>query len=154
MDKRNPGSFPASQHFADMQKLQEWNTKRKYVKSFKFTTVAGTNTFQAIQFPGMARFLLGWTVWDDSNDVQNTFTLNLNNEDVITDTSWAEFCKILFSDTNTLALVIGSSFKDEYFSYPRALNGNDSVKITYTAVTGGHIAFNFYFKNNLDIFEV
>ncbi len=136
-----------------MMALQKWMSRRKYVAAFNFTTVTTTiNTFQNLRFPGSARFLLGWTVWDDSLDIRNIFTINLNEENIVTDASWAEYCKVRFSGVGGAAAnVLGTSFNGEYYPFPRALNGNDAVKISYTANTAGHIAFTFYFVNNLDV---
>jgi hypothetical protein len=140
-----PGGFDSA------NSLQRFNVNRKYCIGFQFTVQVKDQTFQNIQFPGTARMFLGFTMFDTSRDPANSFSLNLNNEDIVTSSSWAEFTKVNQFPANTL--VSGTSYKEEYYPYPRALSGNDKVKIQYTGKTGGTLFVNFYFKDVLTIID-
>lgn len=128
----------------DMRAVQEWTIRRKYSKGYNFTTVTPSNTFQNIGFPGTARKLLGFSVFDTSKDPLNLITININNEDIVTDISWVELCKVN-QFVNAAGQVSGTSFKDEYYRYERLLSGKDSVKITYKANTAGQLFVTFHF---------
>ncbi len=149
--KDSPQNLPGN--FESSEALQKFNRARKYSIGFQFDTVVGLNKFPQVSFPGSARLHLGFTMFDDTGNPLNVCTINLNNENIITDASWADYTKInQFRSTD--GEVTGSSFNGEYYVYPRALSGDDGVKIQYTAVTGGHFLITFYFKTDLDFLEV
>lgn len=135
---------------ANAIELQQWNIRRKYAVGFRLAFAVGVNSFPQIKFPGMARMMLGFTLFDDSANPGNLATINLNNENIITDTSWTEYTKVN-QFNNALGQVTGSSYKDEYYPYPRALSGNDGVLVTYKTLVTGNLNITFYYKSVLDL---
>jgi hypothetical protein len=136
--------------FASMEALHEWNIKRKYAVGFDFDTKVGTQTFPGISFPGTARMMLGFVVFDDTGDPKNKFTLTINNEQIVTNASWGDYSKMRGLST-TVTDVGGSNYKDEYFVYPRALSGNDGVVLQYDVASAGHFWILFFYKSIVDI---
>lgn len=126
-------SVPGDFETAELMKL--FNNKRKYSRGYRLPIAVGSQTFENMQFPGMARLMLGFTLFDTTGDANNLITININQEDIVSNVSWSEYTK-----TNVVRAVpgevTGSSYNGEYYIYPRPLSGNDAIKITYTALTG------------------
>jgi len=139
----NPGGFQ------DDGALKQFNIDQKYSIGFNFATVSGANNFPGIKFPGTAKMLLGFKTFDTSGDASNVLTLNINNDDLVTDDSWANYSTVQSLQT-VAGRVTGSSFNGEYYKYPRALSGNDGVKLSYNAATTGRFFITFYYRTSFD----
>jgi len=148
MGQDSPQNLPGN--FDSAEALQGFNRKRKYSIGFTLPTSVGPNTFDQVSFPGSARLLLGFKLFDDTGDPLNVCTINLNNENIITNASWADFTTVN-QFQNVAGLVTGSSFNGEFYVYPRGLSGNDGLIITYNARTGGNLLATFYFKTASDL---
>lgn len=149
--RESPQNLPGN--FESTEAMQAFNRKRKYSIGFTFPTSAtALNEFNNVSFPGTARMLLGFKLFDNTGDPTNVITINLNNENIVTSDSWANYTTV--NQLRTVAgQVTGSSFNGEFYVYPRGLSGNDGIKITYKANTAGILLATFYFKTEDDFMK-
>jgi len=127
----NP-EFPGTQLGATIEQVRSWIKKQKRARGFAFDVPVGTTPFN-IQISGTARIFLGFAFIQADPDFadQATCTLTINNE-VVIETTFMSFFNNTFTD-------------EEYYSFPRPLDGTDSVTLQIVAPTAQQIRMIIYY---------
>lgn len=112
-------------NFDDQKATQDFVKKQIYMKGFSQAIGAGSNqVLPAITtFDGSARWLHGLSIYVSQANVSDndTFSLTVNNEQIIINAYWRAFCPEF-----NLKLT-------QYFPLPRPLAGSDSVQMNWSA---------------------
>lgn len=115
--------------------VQNFIASQIYMKGFVQGVNAGNNQNLPFVLGGSARQLYGMNLFIQQSTIaeDDYFSLKLNNETIIDSVSWRAFNP-----------VYNYNRKIQFFELPRPLNGNDSLTMSYTAVSAKTIYPVFY----------
>jgi len=146
--RNEPGVIPRRQQIPgaaagieNMRQVHSFNNEKKRSRGFAETPVAGQQDFQ-FSLSGDAKLLLGITLYDDTFDPLNIFSLTVNNDTIITTVSSSQLSRV-WQDAGALAQ--SNPYLFEYFEYTSLLSGNDQLQVTWNANTAGNLLITFWY---------
>ncbi len=115
--------------------VQNFIASQIYMKGFVQGVNAGNNQNIQLILGGAARQMYGMNLFIQQSTIaeDDYFSLKLNNETIIDSVSWRAFNP-----------AYNYNRKLQFFELPRPLNGNDSLTMSYTAVSSKTIYPVFY----------
>lgn len=119
--------------------LQSYIKSQVYTKGFSQAVNAGANTSLAnvTSLGGSARRLYGLAIWVSQANIadDDTFSLTINNEQIIIKNYWRSFCPQF-------------NYKmDMYFPIPRPLSGSDTIEMSWQSVGAKTVYPIFYLSD-------
>lgn len=115
--------------------VQNFIASQIYMKGFVQGVAAGNTQNIKLDLGGSARQMYGFNLFIQQSTVaeDDYFSLKLNNETIIDSVSWRAF-----NPSYNL------NHRLQFFEVPRPLNGNDSLTMSYTAISAKTIYPVFY----------
>lgn len=130
----NTPQFPGSRSGDKIEEVRNWIKKQKRAKGYRFPIQNGQDNLQQLQLSGTARIFLGFSLFieDTTAAVIPTETFFTINNEIIIDGVAPIFFSPDFMD-------------DEYYFFPRPLNGMDNITMNFTGVAGNVVYAVMYY---------
>jgi hypothetical protein len=113
------GTLPGSNTGMNVAQIRKATNELPRALGVKFITQVGSVNIQNINLPGDVRLFLGIIFLTQADDLDQ-FTLTINNNLIVQSGSVK-----LNTPFNSQAITT------QYFEYPQALSGKDSIEVTY-----------------------
>lgn len=129
-----------SNNFENQKELQEFTNRQIYTKGFAYNTSANTVNEFPIVLGGKCRKLHGINIYFDaeSKNDNDLIGLLINSEQIINDVLWLNYNPTSNGNTNS---------KDQYFSLPRKLSGNDATTLQVKSDNAHKVFITFYLSD-------
>lgn len=139
---KGSGTMPGiNSNLNNTKAIQDFINSQIYAMGFQFGVSVGVNTNIPIKLSGSSRRLFGLCLFVQSDKVNDddTFSLTINQENIITTSLWRAWYP---------SVTLGNYKPQMFFPIPRPLSGSDSVNISWTAVTAKQVYPIFYLSDS------